>query len=182
MANFLTKLFKTKAGREIEVREEQAKLARAEDMGRQVSQTVISLIDAFRDQKLVPSVRDVLRTFKLSIDSHHKDATPAAAINVLAEFKSELENWKNKAFIAVWDSLSEWKYSLIELGIKDTFDKYINEMIEVVWVEADKLAVGETAYCVTRISGHITDEMHVMTPEELERYARTNKLGRFRET
>jgi hypothetical protein len=163
MANLLTRLFKSKAARETELREEQAKLARAEDMGRQTAQTVTALIDAFRDEKVTPVARNMLSAFKQAIESHHKDATSEAAIAVLADFKGKLERLRQDAFFGLWDSLGESKYTFIKTGLKDDYDHYINEKFGAVWTATNELAVGETSHCVLRISGHITDEMHAAT-------------------
>jgi hypothetical protein len=182
MSNILTRLFKSKATREIEARVEQEKLASASDTGRQMADTVVSIIDAFYDQKLIAVTQNIKNAFNSEMEMHHKDVTMAAAIESLRSFNCDIENMKAQAFEGVWNDIGEWKHILIEMGAKEDFDLYINQKFNAVWTALIENSTAETAYCAARISGHITDQMHGMTPEELGRYARENKLGQFRET
>jgi hypothetical protein len=181
MANLLSRLFRSKATRETEARVEEAKVARAYDTGRQMANTIFSVIDAFHDEKFIPVAKEFKNTFNAAMATHHKDTTIAGAMELLRRVDSDIENLKAEAFEGVWNELGEWKYLSIEMGSKEDFDRYINQKFNAIGAALSKNATENTAYCLARISGHITDQMHGLTPEEAGRNARENKLGQFRE-
>ena len=64
----------------------------------------------------------------------------------------------------------------MEAGLKEDFDRYIAHKFDPVWDEMKKNAAVQMAYCAARIAGHVTDEMHAMNPDELNKYiARTKR-------
>ena len=181
MANIFARIFKSKHEREAEQRRKMANDARSFDYGGRVAQTVTAIIDDWREEKLVPFAQEKTSTFKKAIERCHKDSSPESAFALLSEFNRNIEIWKAQSVEAVWVALGEWKYSLIETGLKTEFDPYIDAMFGNVWKAMNEVATDEMAYCLARQGGHITDEMHAMTPDEFGRFVRENKLGRFRE-
>jgi len=171
-------VFKSKAEKDREQRAEQAKLARAYDMGRRTVETVIPLIDAFFDEKVVPVARNINQTFDRAMEGRHHDTTTDEAMALLVDYQDKLKGLKQAAFEGVWDSLGEWKYALIEAGDKEDFDRYIVHKFDPVWETLSNNAVEQMAYCAARITGHITDEMHAMTPDEFREYVSRTKSAR----
>jgi hypothetical protein len=171
-------LFKSRVEREADKRAEDAKLARAYDLGRRTSDTVIKLIDAFFDEKVVPVARNVNSAFERQMEGYHHDGYTQDAMAMFVDYSAKLKDLKQNAVDGTWDSLGEWKYLLIKEGTKADFDRYIAHKYDPVWKELDDNASAQMAYCAARISGHITDEMHAMTPDELKEYmARTKRVN-----
>lgn len=162
-------LFKSKAERDQEGRAEEAKLTRAHDMGRRMSQTVTQLIDTFFDEKVRPVVITVNKALVDDLETHHHDKTTDDAMDLVVDYKDRLKELKRTAVDGIWDSLGEWKYTLINMGMKGDFDRYIAHKLDPVWETLSKNATEQMAYCVARITGHITDEMHATTLDELKR-------------
>jgi hypothetical protein len=168
-------LLKSKAEREQKARNQEAKLAHARDMGRQLSQNVTQLIDAFFDEKIMPVAIRVNKAVVHDLEAHHHDATTDEAMDLVADYRNRLEELKRTAVDGIWDSLGEWKSALIKMDMKEDFDRYIAHKLDPVWQELSKNATEQMAYCVARITGHITDEMHAMTPDELREYVKGRK-------
>jgi hypothetical protein len=173
----LFRLFKSKAERDQERRAEEAKLTRAHDLGRRTSETVTQLIDKFFDEKVSPVAIKVNKALVHDLETHHHDKTVDDAMDLVVDYQERLKNLKQAAIDGIWDSLGEWKYALINTGMKDDFDRYIAHKLNPLWETLSKNATGEMAYCATRITGHITDEMHAMTPDELREYVERRKTG-----
>ncbi|WP_100177262.1 hypothetical protein [Bradyrhizobium nitroreducens] len=88
---------------------------------------------------------------------------------------NRLKELKQRASEGIWDSLSEWKSLIAQMGTKEDFDRYIAHKLDPVWEELNKNATEQLAYCVARISGHITDEMHAMSPDKLREFVERTK-------
>jgi hypothetical protein len=168
-------LFKSKAEQDQEERAEEAKLTRAHDMGRQMSETVTQLIDIFFDEKVRPVVIKVNKALVHDLETHHHDKTMDDAMDLVVDYEDRLKDLKQTAIDGIWDSLGEWKYALIKTGMKDDFDRYIAHRLDPVWETLSTNATEQMAYCAARITGHITDEMHAMTPAELKEYVERRK-------
>jgi hypothetical protein len=168
-------LLKTKAQREQEKRDQEAKLTRAHDMGRQMSETVTQLIDSFFDEKIMPVAISVNKALVHDLEIHHHDETTDEAMDLVVDYGNRLKDLRQRAIDGIWDNLGEWKYALIKMDMKDDFDRYIAHKLNPVWEELSKNATEQMAYCAARITGHITDEMHAMTPEELKEYVERKK-------
>ena len=163
-------LFKSKAEWDQEGRAEEAKLTRAHDMGRQMSETVTQLIDTFFDEKVSPVVINVNKALVHDLETHHHDKTMDDAMGLVVDYEDRLKDLKQTVIDGIWNSLGEWKYAAISMGMKDDFDRYIAHKLDPVWETLSKNATEQMAYCAARITGRITDEMHAMTPDELEEY------------
>jgi hypothetical protein len=173
-------LFKSKSERGQEALATEAKLTRAYDMGRRTSATVTQLIDTFYDEKVLPVCKNVADACNNDFERHHHDETTDDAMALCVNFGAQLKDLKQNAVDGVWDALGDWKYQLIEIGIKDDFDRYIAAKFDPVFEILDKNAREQMAYCAARISGHITDEMHAMTPDELKDFVARRDAGTSR--
>jgi hypothetical protein len=166
-------LFETAAEKEQKQRTKDAQLERATDLGRRMSQTVVGLIDTFFDEKVMPLAIKANADLVHDMETHHHDATTDEAMNLLVTYRENLEVLKENAVTDVWDVLGEWKYNLMEAGLKGEFDRYIAQKFDPVWETSKTIATEQMAYCAARITGHVTDEMHAMTPDELKEYVRS---------
>lgn len=170
-------IFKSKSERDQEARDTEAKLARAHDLGRQMSVTVTNIIDTFYDEKVLPVCKNVVRACNNDLEQHHHDETTDDAMALCINFGAQLNDFKRSAVNGVWDTLGDWKYQLIEMGMKEDFDRYIAAKFDPIFEAVEKNATEQMAYCAARISGHITDEMHEMTPDELNEFIARRDAG-----
>lgn len=168
-------LFRSRAERDQGGRAEEAELTRAHDMGRQMTQTVTQLIDTFFDEKVRPVVINVNKALVHDLEAHHHDKTTDGLMSLLVDYEDRLKGLKQAAVDGIWESLGEWKYQLIRVGVKDDFDRYIAHKLDPIWETLSKHATEQGAYCAARITGHITDETHAMTPDELKEYVQRRK-------
>jgi hypothetical protein len=168
-------LLKSKAQREQEARDQEAKLASAHDMERKISQTVTQAIDAFYDEKIMPVAVNVNKALAYDLELHHHDETTDDAMNSIVDYGNRLRDLKQAAIDGIWNNLGEWKSAIVKMDMKEDFDRYIAHKIDPLWEELSKNATEQMAYCATRITGHITDEMHAMTPDELQEYVKRRK-------
>jgi hypothetical protein len=150
----------SKAERDQIRREEDAAATRAYDYTRKTSKTVLSLIDTYRDEKVVPVAADALKSLKAQLDLCHKDASFDRVTEIQLEFADLVKGMAHAATVGVWDSLGDWNYTLIGTGLRDEFDRYISVTFGNIWKHVEERAKGEATYVVARISGHVTDEMH----------------------
>jgi hypothetical protein len=171
-------LFKSKSERDQEARATEAKLTRAHDLGRRASATVTKIIDTFYDQKVLPVCKNVAEACNNDFERHHHDETIDDAMALYVNFGAQLKDLKQSAVDGVWDTLGDWKYQLIEIGMKEDFDRYIAAKFDPIFEIVDKNATEQMAYCAARISGHITDAMHAMTPDELKEFVARRDAGR----
>jgi hypothetical protein len=153
-------LFKSKAERDQTRREEDAAAKRAYDYTRKTSKAVLSLIDTYRDEKVVPVAADALKSLKAQLDLCHKDASFDRVTEIQLQFAGLVKGMAHAATVGVWDCLGDWNYTLIGTGLKDEFDRYISVTFGNIWKHVEERAKGEATYVVARISGHVTDEMH----------------------
>ena len=130
--------------------------------------------------KVLPVCKNVADACNNDFDRHHHDETTDDAMALCVNFGAQLKDLKQNAVDGVWDALGDWKYQLIEIGIKDDFDRYIAAKFDPVFEILDKNAREQMAYCAARISGHITDEMHAMTPDELKDFVARRDAGTSR--
>jgi hypothetical protein len=133
-------LFKSKAERDQEERVEEAKLTRAHDMGRQMSETVTQLIDSFFDEKVMSVAINVNKALEHDLEAHQHDRTTDDAMNLVVDYGERMKELKQRAIEGIWDSLGEWKYALIRMGMKDDFDRYIEHKLDPVWETLSKNA------------------------------------------
>lgn len=165
---------KSKAQREQEAQDKE-KLTRAHEMGRQMSAAITQHIDTFFDEKIMPVAVNVNKALVNQLEEHHHDETTNEAMDVVVDYGNRLKELKQRASEGIWDSLSEWKSLIAQMGTKEDFDRYIAHKLDPVWEELNKNATEQLAYCVARISGHITDEMHAMSPDELREFVGSTK-------
>jgi|SRR5580692_2803771 hypothetical protein len=130
--------------------------------------------------KVLPVCKNVADACNNDFERHHHDETTDDAMALCVNFGAQLKDLKQNAVDGVWDALGDWKYQLIEIGIKDDFDRYIAAKFDPVFEILDKNAREQMAYCAARISGHITDEMHAMTPDELKDFVARRDAGTSR--
>jgi hypothetical protein len=175
-------LFKSTSERDQETRETEAKLTRAHDMGRQISQTVTEAIDTFFDEKIMPVAANVNNAMIDELETHHHDETVDEAMNVVVDYGNRLKELKQRAIDGIWDNLGEWKSALIKMEMKEDFDRYIAHKLDPLWEELSENATAQLAYCVARITGHMTDEMHAMTPDELKDFVARRDADKSRGT
>jgi hypothetical protein len=77
------------------------------------------------------------------------------------------------------NSLGEWKYTAIEMGIMDLIEKYINAQLDKIVELMNNATRDDAAYAFVRIKGYISDEEDKMSPEELNAHLEKKKQDRI---
>jgi hypothetical protein len=127
-------------------------LARAYDMGRLASDTVTKLVDSFFEEKVVPVARKIDSAFERQMERHHHDRNTDDAMALRINHSARLKELKRHALNGVWHSLSKWKHTLVEAGMKESFDLYIAHKFDPIWDELEKNATEQMTYCAARIA------------------------------
>jgi hypothetical protein len=110
------------------------------------------------------------------IEETHK-LTTAHAIGDWQAFVDQFEKYRSNMKSKLEEFIGEWKYTLVEIGLKAEFDEYIEQELERIVVQMNEVATEQLVYAIARIKGLITDEEHLMSPDELRAHRAKKNSG-----
>lgn len=151
-------LFKPKAERYLTPRQEEAAAAVAYHYTRKTSRTVLRLIDAYRNENVVPMAAEALKVFTTKLEQCREDENFDRVLAAQSEFEEMVQQMAREALAGLWDSLREWHFTLAGSGLKAELDRYVALTFGNIWRHLEERATSEVNVVINRISGEALDE------------------------
>jgi hypothetical protein len=151
-------LFKPKSERGLTPREEEAAAAVAYDYTRKTSVVILRLIDAYRNEKVVPAAAAALKSFSARLKGCHEDENFDRVVDMQAEFEESTKRMAQDTVAQLWDSLRDWHFTLAGSALKIELDRYIALTFGNIWRHLDERATSEANAVIAHICGHAMDE------------------------
>jgi len=169
------KFFKSKSERERLRLAKEAELERAHDLGREIAREIMARINAQFEEVIIPALGRACQSITQSFESLHKDGTINDVLNLSNQAQSKIDNSKREIIEGIWIRIGDLKYLAIEHGIRDDIQEYIERRLTPLFQQLQEQIQGDRAYAILRITGHVTDEMHAMSTDELAAYVKAQR-------
>jgi hypothetical protein len=175
---WFSNLFKSRHQKETERLKKKAEMERASDLGDAASKEIMNILNSFFEQRAEPVSIAMMKIWRERIKETHKQQVSDA----VSEFQivvDEIHKYRKQMFNEARNSLGEWKYTAIEMGIMDLIEKYINAQLDKIVELMNNATRDDAAYAFVRIKGYISDEEDKMSPEELNAHLEKKKQDRI---
>jgi len=158
-------LFKFREKHGLTQREEEAAAAVAYDFTRRTSRTVLCLIDAYRNEKVVPMAANALKLFSAKLSHCRQDENFDRIVQTQLEFEETVKKMSQAALSGVWHSLRAWHFTLTGSGLKSELDRYIALTFGNIWTHVEERATDEANALISQISGEAMVERDAEFPK-----------------